>query len=419
MSDRRFWLGLALIALAAFGVRLAVAAKFQGLSTPPKAAANPDQVDYEEFGWQLASGQGYTRADGTPTACRPPGTSAALVPAYALFGHDYAAARVEFSLLSALACVASGLLAAAVFGRAAGLIAALVLCCLPNHFYYAQHFLSEVPYSLLIALALGAAVRSYQRGGRTLLDLGAGLLLAAAMLTRPQASLCLPIAAGLVLFIPRPTRRRAALQLARTALGCALLVAPWMLRNHAVIGTANLSTLSGHVFWGAHNATVLNEPGLIGSWIPIDSLIDAQHPMPAGEAARAAAAWRYGLDFAREHGAELPRLVFWKLVRQYSPFSETSNRGVYWSFALAWIALAPLCLLGIARGWRRARAATLLVLVPMLSTLLIGIVFYGAVRFRDGDASLYVVPAAGVLAALLPRRWRDADQGSSVPPSSR
>ncbi len=419
MSDRRFWLALLLIALAAFGVRLAVAARFQGLSTPPKAAANPDQVDYEEFGWQLASGQGYTRADGTPTACRPPGTSVALVPAYALFGHDYAAARVEFSLLSALACVASGLLAAAVFGRAAGVLAALLLACLPNHFYYAQHFLSEVPYSLAIALAVACAVRSHARGGSWGLDLGAGLLLAAAMLTRPQASLCLPLAALLVLGADAAARKPALLQFARTALGCALLVGPWMLRNHEVIGTANLSTLSGHVFWGAHNATVLHEPGLVGSWIPIDSLIDAEHPMPKGEAERAAAAWRYGMQFVREHAAEMPVLVFWKLVRQYSPFSETSNRGVYWSFALSWIALAPLIVVGIVRGLRRARAATLFVLLPMLSTLAIGVVFYGAVRFRDGDASLYVVLAALALAGLLPQRWFPRDQSPSVPPSSR
>jgi len=50
MSRRRFlWLLVALTACA-FVVRIAVAARFQGLAEPPDATSNPDQIDYERFG---------------------------------------------------------------------------------------------------------------------------------------------------------------------------------------------------------------------------------------------------------------------------------------------------------------------------------------------------------------------------------
>ena len=74
MPRARFGWTLVAIAVLALCVRLWVAAEFQGLSSPPDAGANPDQVDYEALGWRLASGAGFSRADGSPTAFRPPGT---------------------------------------------------------------------------------------------------------------------------------------------------------------------------------------------------------------------------------------------------------------------------------------------------------------------------------------------------------
>ncbi len=93
-------------------------------------------------------------------------------------------------------------------------------------------------------------------------------------------------------------------------------------------------------------------------------------------------------------------------MRQYSPFQWTPNRLVYWSFACAWIVVGPLCLAGLALGWRRSRGNVLVLCVPLLSTLVTGLVFYGAGRFRDAEAGLYVVLAGAALAACAPRAWR-------------
>lgn len=392
MSQRKFWSTLAAIVLLAFGLRLAVAARFQGLSSPPDFGANPDQVDYENLGWRLADGQGFSRADGSPTAFRPPGTPVLIEAVYLVCGRDRAAVRIVFCLASALTCLAAGLLAAAVFGNLAGLVAAGLLALLPNHVYYAQHMLSEAPFALAITLACLWSVRRR--------ELLAGLMFGVAFLTRPQSALCLPLLFLLALREPPEARRESLLRFARVAALFLLVVLPWCIRNRIQLGTLAPTTLSGHVFWGAHNPVVAADPTRVGAWIPVEGLVDAAHPLPAAELEASRAAWGYGLGFVREHPGEVPRFLFWKLIRQYSAFQWTPNRLVYWSFAAGWLALGPLCLFGIWIGWRRARGPTLLLLVPMVSTLVTGLVFYGSGRFRDADAGLYVVFAAAALTSV-------------------
>ncbi len=415
MQNRKYWSTLLSIVLVAFGLRLWIAAQYQGLSSPPNAEANPDQADYEKLGWRLAKGDGFTREGGTPTAFRPPGTPVLIETVYVVCGRDYAAVRVVFCLVSALTCLAAGMLAAALFGNLAGLVAALLLALLPNHVYYAQHMLSEVPFALAITLACLWIVRSRPQRAYWVLDFGAGLMFGLAFLTRPQSAPCLPLLLLLALLGATRPRRAALQQFARVAAAFALVVLPWSLRNRIELGTFAPTTLGGHVFWGAHNPLVAADPERIGSWIPVEGLVDSAHPLPAEEPAAARAAWGYGLQFVRQHPGEIPRFLFWKLVRQYSPFQPTPNRLVYWTFAIAWLALGPLCLLGLLVGWWRARGRMLVLLVPLCSTLVAGLVFYGAGRFRDADAGLYVVCAAAALTVWAPRSWKEwAGEAPSV-----
>ena len=402
---------LVAIAVVAFALRIAVAAKFQGLSAPPDAESNPDQLDYELFAWRVANGEGYTLADGTPTARRPPGTSMTLLPIYELFGRDWAAGRLWFAALSAASCLLAGLLAGELFGGAAALLAALALCFLPGHFYYSMHFLSEVPYGFWIALTCWLGVRLLRR-----VDDGAkwraaalctGLAFGAALLTRPQVAF-----AGVLVALGAlcsPAARRGARLRAVIVVGCAsaLLLVPWVVRNQQALGKATLSTIGGFTFWGANNALVAGDPDLIGGWIRIEPLIDAEHPLDGSELENDAACWRYGFEFLQSDRADVPRLLAMKVVRHYSAFRTTPNRAVYWSFAASWMVIGPLALLGALLCLARRRAATWIVLAPVLSTLLTALIFYGSLRFRDADAALYVVPAAALLAGWLPARWRD------------
>jgi len=88
---------------AALAVRLLAIALFQGLAAPPDRHAQPDQIDYEATGWELASGHGFAIA-GQPSWFRPPGTSFLIAAVYLVAGRSWAALRIVFALLSALTC---------------------------------------------------------------------------------------------------------------------------------------------------------------------------------------------------------------------------------------------------------------------------------------------------------------------------
>ena len=413
MSRRQFLLVLIGITLIAFALRVGVASHFQGLDAKPDAESNPDQLDYELFAWRVADGQGYTLPTGVATARRPPGTSFALVPVYALCGHSYSAARLFFCAVSAATCLVAGLVAAELGGLLTGLLAAAALAFLPSHFYYAQHFLSEVPYGLAISVACWCALRGFRSEttaapaprGTLWLDLATGLAFGFAILTRPQTAFAGPIALLGALLSRREVRGRRLLRIVVVGLASAAVVAPWVVRNQRELGKATLSTVGGFTFWGANNAVIAAGPDA-GSWMPVDTLIDAAHPLDGSEIENDASAWRYGFEFIRSHSADVPRLLAQKFVRHFSPFRDTSNRAVYWTFALGWIVLAPLLVAGCVILWRRAQAGGLLVLAPIASTLITVVIFYGSVRFRDAEAALQVVPAAAAFELLLPRRWR-------------
>jgi 4-amino-4-deoxy-L-arabinose transferase-like glycosyltransferase len=407
-EGRRLPVGrLLLIATFAFALRVAVAALFQGLDAPPDAESNPDQVDYEAFAWSLADGRGYALADGTSTARRPPGTSGALLPVYWLFGRDYAAARLWFAALSALSCLCSGLLAGELLGRRAALLAASAVALLPGHFYYAQHFLSEVPYGALIALCCWLGVRTQQRldAGQAWLvtALLTGLSFGAALLTRPQVAFAGPVVLLGALLSPAGRRVPRLKAVAVVGVASALLLLPWVVRNQMVLGKATLSTIGGFTFWGANNGVIAADPELAGSWMPVDTLIDERHPLTGDEIANDAATWRYGLEWLAANPGDVPWLLAMKLRRHLSAFRNTSNRAVYWSFAAGWLFLSPFLVLGLPRIWRTVRAGAVLLLAPIASTLLTALIFYGSIRFRDADTALYVVPAAAAAAALLDR----------------
>lgn len=411
----RFALLLLGVFVLALGVRVALAATFVGLYAPPDAGAQPDQVDYERYAWNLAATGVYGREPGVPSAFRPPGTSLALYPVYALLGRNWAAARLWFCVLSAATCVAAGLLGRAMFGARVGALAAVALALLPGHAYFAMHFLSEGPYLLWLTLAAWGALRAF-RGGRPLAALAAGLALGAAVLTRPQALLLLPAAAAAVVLAREGRRPRALLRFGALVLGSALVVAPWVARNAQVLGKPTLSTVGGCTFWGAHNERVLSDPSRVGSWIEVTALADTAHPLHGNELEEDRLCWKYGLEFVREHPGDLPRLLGWKLWRLVTPFAYARNPPAQLAMGLSWTLAALLAVPGFLLAWRRDRLAALVLALPLLATVATALLFYGSVRFRQSVATFYVLPAALAAAELVRRRAPRAPRASGAEP---
>lgn len=412
MSERftsRHYVDLALVFALALAIRVGMTAKFQGLTAPPKGEANPDQIEYEAFAYHLAVGEGYCLQPGTPSACRAPGTSLTLLPIYLVFGRSYLAARLWWCTLSALTCVAAGWLAARCFGARLAVPAAAWLALYPGHFYYVMHFLSETPAALYLTLATGCAVGTL-RGGRWHDDVGAAIFWGLAALTRPNLILAAPLAPLARLLFFRGCWRHDTARLVLQGAVVALVVGPWLARNYVVVGKPTFCTIvGGFTFWGAHNETVYNDMGHRGSWIRCSDLVDAEHPLPADEVRKEEAAWEYGKQFLREHVADVPALIAWKLYRLVGLPTEVNNGAVYYAFAAGWFATAPFVLLGFIASWR-SRPAAVALLIPVLATVATAVVFYGSERFRDGVAPILTVYAALGAAVLLRRRTPSGQQ---------
>ena len=391
----------ALVALfvVALAVRHGVTWKFQGLSAPPKAEANPDQVDYEWFAYQMSIGHGYAFAADTPTACRPPGTSFTMLPIYLLFGHSYLAARLWFCFLSSLTVLVTAWVGTLLFGKRVGFFAGALLAVYPGHFYYAMHFLSEVPFALFLLLACGCGIVAARRGPGWA-DVLCGLAWGFTVLIRPNMLIGLALQV-LVSMSHGSWKTRLTRGILLGGMALAVIV-PWVVRNDQVMGKPTLCTIvGGYTFWGAHNEVVAAKPEVIGYWVSASSLRDAEHPLAGTEVEREEAAYRYGWDFIRNHPDALPHIGLHKLLRLFWAYDETSNTVVDWLFRLSWLLLAPLVMIGAWQTYQRRTPQSRVLLIPIVATVLTVLAFYGCSRFRDGIAPVLVIFAAvGVVQVL-------------------
>jgi 4-amino-4-deoxy-L-arabinose transferase-like glycosyltransferase len=402
--SRRFFIA-ALFAsfLGAFGLRVAMTAAFQGLNSPPSHDLGLDQLDYELFAHHLSTGEGYVTAPGVPTARRTPGTSLALLPVYTLAGRSYLAARLWWCLLSAVTTTAVGLLGAVAWSRTAGALAAALSAFYPGHFYYAMHFVSEVPFGLWLAFGLLTLLLAFRRIS-FVMAAASGLCWGLAILTRSQIALVFPLLIVVSLGVVE-LRRHWRIQLV-TAIAAATIVTPWVMRNYLVFGKPTMALLlPGYTFWGAHNDIVLNDPKLQGLWIVMDRLVDEAHPLQGTEVDRDAAGRRYGREWLHNHWGNMPWLTVMKIWRLLTPFEATGNRAVYAVFALSWIVIAPFVACGLWMGARQRPVETLVIALPLLATVVSTVLFYGSIRFRDAVSPTFLVFASVPLAALCLRMF--------------
>lgn len=428
-SHKNFAIAVVGVFVLAYGVRFGLASAFVGIGAPPDASANPDQLDFEAIAWEVAQGHGYVLPTGEPTARRAVGAVGTMVPPYLVAGRSYTAGRVWLVLLSSATCLCCVWIGALGFGRGVGVLAGVALALYPGHAYYAMHFVSEGPFAFWLSLSVALSVYGLRHGWRWR-HLLAGAAWGCAILTKPQFVLLVPLVVALVGAVaiaallrnagrgPEP-RSGAAISRERmtngipaaliTCLAVVAFVTPWVVRNHTVMGTLGLSTIVGHTLWGSNNEVVLHQPEHRGLWVRTSELErELVQPLPEGEAAANDAATGYAVAFAKSHKGELPGMALRKLGRLVTPWPVTENRAVRWAEALAWMAVAPLGLVGVCRWWRERRAQAFVLLAPIAVTLMVTVVFYGSVRFRNALAPVLVVFAAAGVGWVAERLSRTA-----------
>lgn len=394
------------ITLLAWIVRLTAADAAGGLAAPLERRDGLDQLDYEEFAWQLSQGHGYVLANGASSARRPPGTSLAILPAYLLYGRSYLAARLLFTALSASICWAAAWLLKERHGARCALLAAGCCALDPALVIYSFHLVSETPFILVTTLATGFSLRAL-RAARTHDIVWGGVLWGFAALIRPQVVLVAPLGLCFILLLrpPRWTTFVGVLT-AQLAVG-ALSISPWLVRNYFVMGKLCIATLvGGHTFWGAHNPVCFEDPAYRGSWVSITAAKGDLGDLPDNELEQEAIAWREGWAIVSERIQDLPSLLIAKLYRLITPFEDNPNRLVYWSLAIFWICTVPLATRGMSLIRHQNTGLFWSIAIQILATMGTTLFFYGCARFRHGlEAQLLALVAVALDHSLQRKLW--------------
>ena len=283
---------------------------------------------------------------------------------YRVVGHDYFAAVLLQCVIGACAPLLTAALGAAMFGASIGLVAAVLVAVDPLLVFFGGQLLPETTFTvaLLAALSVTAEWVKTPRPGRAL---GAGLLWGAAALTRP-AALALPLIMAAWAWVPlgltvapRDRLRQVALLLA----GVAIVVAPWAVRNTALLGRfVPVQTGIGRALLEGNNDVVWGDPtrrggaaGLDGSepWASrlrgrTESEADAEAARmawafltprlgewPAMAAAKLGRMWRFGAEPVAPGTRPRSGSALERMARRVDPF-------------LPWFALtAPFALVGL------------------------------------------------------------------------
>ena len=396
------------VVLLALAVRLGIGVFLGFNSGPDQAACGADTVEFEHMAWSAAQGGGFAIHDGgLPSAFRAPGYPMLLAAVYRIFGRTYWMNRVVLSLLGATTCWFVYLLALRLrLERPTALLAAFLTAVLPLQFYWCGHFMSEPLAAFLnVATCLLLAMAGTEGMPRRLpLFLAAGLVCGLSALTRAASLLVAPVLGGLWVLSRRVSIRSAVPWIGLFALGVAIVIAPWAIRNRVVLDRfALISTNGGSTFWGANNSIVAEPAEHWGSWIStthIDRERKEKEVWPlANEVDRDRAEWKIGRQWVMQNARQVPLLLAGKFYRLLKPFPDSANRVYATVVGFGWLLLLPLSILGIVLILRdsEARRRFIPLNAQLLTLAATTAIFYGSERFRAPYEPFLAIYAAAVV----------------------
>jgi 4-amino-4-deoxy-L-arabinose transferase-like glycosyltransferase len=193
----------------------------------------------------IAAGDGFAFPGGTPTAFR--------VPLYSIFlaavtsGHNsFLALLIAQSAIGVGTVLCTALLACEMFDPFVGILAAILSAIYP---YFVVHDTALQETALFTFLTI-LSVLFFMKTARTrsgAFAFAAGVALAAAVLTRATLA---PFALFAVVWLAWVNRPRNVL-ICLAAIS--ILLAPWLVRSHAITGAWTLGTEFGAAVWGGNN----------------------------------------------------------------------------------------------------------------------------------------------------------------------
>jgi 4-amino-4-deoxy-L-arabinose transferase-like glycosyltransferase len=363
-----------------------------------------DSRFYGEEANLLARGEGFADplAPDEPTALHPPLLPLLLALPARLGANGYLTQRAFLALLGVATVIAVAFLARRLAGERAGLLAAALAAAYPVAIAADGALMPESLFGVLVVLALVAAYRCRDRAtARRAALLGA--IVGLATLTRGEGLLLVPLLA-----LPLFVRERRLAQFAVACCACALVIAPWAVRNlvqfeRPVLVSAN----DGTVLAGA-NCDEVYRGRDIGSW-----QIACVPPGDPEESVANAEYRERGLEYAGDNTGRLPAVAAARVARTFGLLqpirqARAAEGRADWieiAGAIAFYAIATLAAAG-ALLLRRRGAVLWIVLVPMALVLLVSVLGYGVPRFRHPADLALLALAAVALDSLLSARER-------------
>jgi 4-amino-4-deoxy-L-arabinose transferase-like glycosyltransferase len=231
---------------------------FAPSSLRPKADYNDFTSFYQPVAENLVAGRGLTNADHSPALHNPPGYVFTIAGVYEIadaLGASRDGALTAFAVIvMALCAVVVFEIGYRLFGRRAGVVAALLWMTYPVNLIIAVYQFSEVPFTLLLGLLVIVGLHIMTEDRPTLWwAFALGAVGAVAALVRPAAiAVAVPLALALWLLRRDRSRRWRALAVAALLAGNVALVLPWegwvYVRYHQVVALSTAgegSTLDG------------------------------------------------------------------------------------------------------------------------------------------------------------------------------
>lgn len=375
-----------------------------------------DEREYLALARSLARGEGFTYPADEPSEGtsqrfgRAPGYPAFLALLRITEPAEEVPARVKLAqaAVGALGIWLMALIAWRCAGPRAGIVAAAIGAVYPPLVWMPAYALSETLYSTLAlagALALTAKGEGRGAGGEGRgATLGAAVLVAAAILTRPAMLFFVPLAA-LWLW------RRSGLATAGVfVLVVAVCVVPWTMRNQRVHGRLMLASEGGVTFWTGNHPLAVGDGDLAAN----PALKEADIAFRQAHAGLAPDAleplyYRAALDWIRANpGAWLAleaRKAFYTIVPAGPSYTLHSARYAAASIVAYLLVLPPALVAVFARASAagplraRSRAPSALWLMAA-ATVLAGLVFFPQERFRIPVIDPALIVSAALLAAL-------------------
>ena len=363
-----------------------------------------DEREYLRLARNVAEGRGFVhlQPDGTPA----PGEHFGRAPAYPVFLAAVirvtgAPSAADVPLLRAIRIVQAVLggvlvwLVAWLAGRAAGPEAARaggwLAAVYPPLVWTPAYVWSETLFSVLALACVAVLTLDRRRRG---LYLAAGALAGLAVLTRPAMLFFLPLAA-LWLAWKREWRGVVLLSLA-----CAFVIMPWTIRNAREYGRVVLVASEGGItFWTGNHPLAVGEGDLAANpQLKRENVaLRARHAGLTPEELEPVY-YREARRFIREQPVAWARLMARKAFYAIVPVgpSYRLHSALYFGASVvAYLAVLPFALMGLARLARAGRLPVPLLLLAA-SSFLVCLVFFPQERFRIPvvDPALLVTAAA-------------------------